>query len=65
MSSCGCPSVCILISSSFKDTDHIGLGPILVCLNGYNKILQTEDLPGGPVVKNLPCNEGVVGLIPG
>ena len=23
------------------------------------------DLPGGPVVKNLPCNEGGVDLIPG
>ena len=23
------------------------------------------DLPGGPVVKNLPCNEGGADLIPG
>ena len=24
-----------------------------------------KDFPGGPVVKNLPCNAGDVGLIPG
>ena len=24
-----------------------------------------EDFPGGPVVKNLPCNSGDNGLIPG
>ena len=23
------------------------------------------DFPGGPVIKNLPCNAGNVGLIPG
>ena len=23
------------------------------------------DFPGSPVVKNLPCNAGIVGLIPG
>ena len=37
LSSRACPSVCVLISSSYKDTKHIGLGPILVCLNGYNQ----------------------------
>ena len=24
-----------------------------------------QDFPGGPVVKNLPCNAGDMGLIPG
>ena len=24
-----------------------------------------EDFPGGPEVRNLPCNEGDMGLIPG
>ena len=37
VSSRACPSVCVLISSSYKDTDHIGLGPTLVCLNGYDQ----------------------------
>ena len=26
---------------------------------------QNRDFPGGPVVKNLPSNEGDMGLIPG
>ena len=26
---------------------------------------NTGDFPGGPVVKNLPCNAGPIGLIPG
>ena len=26
---------------------------------------QNRDLPGGPVVKNLPANAGDTGLIPG
>ena len=25
------------------------------------KMVATEDLPGGPVVKNLPCNAGDMG----
>jgi len=25
----------------------------------------TQDFPGGPVVKNLPCNAGDLGSIPG
>ena len=33
---------------------------ILYCLKNENK-----DVPGGPVVKNLPCNVGDMGLIPG
>ena len=24
-----------------------------------------EDFPGGPVIKNMPCNKGDVGSIPG
>ena len=31
----------------------------------YFKISLTGDLPGGPVVKNPPCNAGDPGLIPG
>ena len=30
-----------------------------------NQTLQWRDSPGGPVVKNLPCNSGDSGLIPG
>ena len=30
-----------------------------------NKTLQWRDFPGGPVVKNPPCNLGDSGLIPG
>ena len=26
---------------------------------------SSKDFPGGPVVKNLPCNAGDMGLIPG
>ena len=26
---------------------------------------ENKDVPGGPVVKNLSCNAGDVGLIPG
>ena len=26
---------------------------------------ENKDVPGGPVIKNLPCNAGDVGLIPG
>ena len=26
---------------------------------------KRQDFPGGPVIKNLPCNEGDVGSIPG
>ena len=26
---------------------------------------ETQDFPGGPVVKNLPCNAGDTGSIPG
>ena len=29
------------------------------------KILQVRDFPGGPVVKNLPCNAGDTGSVPG
>ena len=29
------------------------------------KILQQRDFPGGPVVKNPPCNAGDMSLIPG
>ena len=27
--------------------------------------VQSRNFPGGPVVKNLPCNAGDTGLIPG
>ena len=27
--------------------------------------LYNMDIPGGPMVKNLPCNAGDMGLIPG
>ena len=27
--------------------------------------IYSQGLPGSPVVKNLPCNSGDVGLIPG
>ena len=30
-----------------------------------NQIKQRGDFPGGPVVKSLPCNAEVMGLIPG
>ena len=33
-------------------------------LRGFKK-LTSEDFPGGPVVKNPPCNAGDVGSIPG
>ena len=34
--------------------------------NRHNKMLQeTGDFPGGPVVKNLTCSTGHLGLIPG
>ena len=26
---------------------------------------QTRDFPGGPLVKNLPCNAGAAGSVPG
>ena len=26
---------------------------------------MSQDIPGGPVVKNLPCNAGDMSLIPG
>ena len=29
------------------------------------KNIGNRDFPGGPVVKNLPCNAGDAGLIPG
>ena len=32
------------------------------------KAIKTEEclgLPGGPVVENLPCSLGIIGLIPG
>ena len=29
------------------------------------KLVEKGDFPGGPVVKNLLCNAGAVGLIPG
>ena len=29
------------------------------------KLVKYRDFPDGPVVKNLPCNAGDVGLIPG
>ena len=29
------------------------------------KNLQPRDVPHGPVLKNLPCNAGDMGLIPG
>ena len=40
------------------------------CLKGPSKKRMIRwslsgDLPGGPVVKNLPCSSGGVGLIPG
>ena len=42
-----------------KDTH----GPTEVCLK--HLITKVLDFPGGPVVKNLPCNAGDTGLIPG
>ena len=27
--------------------------------------ISSQDLPGGPVVKNSPCNSGNAGLLPG
>lgn len=29
------------------------------------KKFHDRDLPGGPMVRNQPCNAGVLGLIPG
>ena len=29
------------------------------------EVTEPEDFPGGPVVKNLPCNAGDMGSIPG
>ena len=31
----------------------------------FGQKVVTRDLPGSPVVKNLPCNAGDTGLIPG
>ena len=31
----------------------------------YSKISHSGDLPGGPMVKNSPCNAENAGLIPG
>ena len=31
----------------------------------FIKVSSIRDFPGGPVVKNPPCNAGHVGLIPG
>ena len=32
---------------------------------GYLLNVQAQEFPGGPVVKNLPCNPGDTGLVPG
>ena len=39
----------------------------LVCpaFTSLGKLPSKGDFPGGPVVKNLPCNAGNTGLIPG
>ena len=42
-----------------KDTH----GPTEVCFK--HLITKVLDFPGGPVVKNLPCNAGDKGSIPG
>ena len=34
-------------------------------VSGTKEIQETEDFPGGPVVKNLPSNAGDLGSIPG
>ena len=34
-------------------------------ITGEQNLKLNRDIPGGPVVKNLPCNAGDVGLIPG
>jgi hypothetical protein len=41
---------------------HIHTHPLK---NIYIYIHTFGDFPGGPVVKNLPCNTGETGLIPG
>ena len=35
------------------------------CVSVYCTTMWIRDFPGGPVVKNLPCNAGDTGLIPG
>ena len=48
----GVPSMCCCCFSFGRRTSLV---------NGW----KWGDFPGGPVVKNLPSNEGHVGLIPG
>ena len=50
----------------YEDVSSIwqSLAFVLTVLNlVYQRGIQ-EGLPGGPVVKNLPCNTGDIGLIP-
>ena len=32
--------------------------------SSHLQILNSQDFPGGPMVKNLPCDAGGLGLIP-
>ena len=36
----------------------------ILCLEGHVKNPEYWDFPGGPVVKNPPCNAGNMGSIP-
>ena len=44
---------------------HEGGGSLAILYSSVKNIQPRRDFPGGPVVKNLPCNPGDVGSIPG
>ena len=42
-----------------------GGGSLAILYSSVKNIQPRQDFPGGPVVKNLPCNAGDMGSIPG
>ena len=46
------------------ETIHLPQRQSQLFVNVFYTRLKNRDFPGGPVVKNLPCNAGDVGSIP-